>query len=221
MTTPFHHTSTVELPIGIVHFLAPSDLSQFSRINRTMHHRAEEELKKRKEEFVNRLINYFYCIISYSDGSHKTISIRIQYTDDYYQNVRRLFYFLPELFAFIETHQITDIDLGCVNSYGGYPESPYRMISPDCIELRRIGKQLLALLSQNTTIRSCNLGLFQDLLSRKSIIHAVENHPTLDTLHMVSNGARTDFRALPQTLWRNILDRSFYWNHFRQNDSIN
>lgn len=220
MTLPFHADATIEFPLSIVHFLSLSDLGQFSRVNRTMYDRVKEKLKIRKNEMVDQLIYYFYYANPY-DITHKTFSIRRRYTDNYYQNVRLLFHVLPELFAFIEAKQITRLDLGCTTDYGGYPESPYKMIHSDFIEVSRIGKQVLDLLSHNTTLIHCNLGLFHGTFMRKSIIEAVENHPTLDTLNMVSSGARTNFHGTPHILWRNLTDRSFYWNHFRQDDSIN
>jgi hypothetical protein len=214
---PFHSNSTNELPVGIIQFLPSADLNQFSCVNRAMHDQIEEEMKIRKKELVDHLIYYFYYSNAY-DLERKCITIRKQYNKDYYKNVRILFHCLPELFDFIETHKITHLDLGCTNDYGGHAESPYRIISSNYDEICAAAKQVLHLLSQNTTLITCNLGLFQDIIGRKQIIDAVENHPTLDYLEMLSNGASTRFSAAPTTLYRNRRDRSFYWDRFRHDD---
>jgi hypothetical protein len=148
----------------------------------------------------------------------KTITIRKRYDDDYYQKVRALFCCLPEIFQFIQSHGIVSLDFGCTTDYGGYPESPIRMISSDRAELERITSQLLTLLSHNTTLVRCNLGLFESLISRRRLINAIEHHPVIDTINMVPNGARTNFLQDPHILWRNMKDGSFYWNHFRHDD---
>ena len=214
MTIPFHSTSTNELPVSIIEFLPSAALAQFGRINQAMHRRVDAELKKRKKKAVDPLIYYFY----FSDYGKSSVTIRRRYDEHYYPYVRRLFRCLPELFRFLEINKIVRLDLGCVTDYGGYPESPYRMISSEHDELRAIAAEVLDLLSKNTTLVDCNLGLFQNIMPRKSIIEAVEKHPTLDYLSMLSNGARTDFREPPHTLYRNRRDRSFYWDRFRHDD---
>lgn len=219
MTIPFHPTSTNELPVSIIDFLPSAALAQFSRVNKCMHRRVDEELKRRKKAVVDPLIYYFY----YSD-EQRYISIRkhtSHYDTVYYEYVRRLFRCLPELFHFIEINKVTHLDLGCVmTGYGGVPESPYRMISSDYYVLLAIAKEILDLLSKNKTILTCNLGFFQHIIGRKSIIEAVEKHPVLDWLSMLSSGARSDFGAAPYTLYRNRRDRSFYWDHGRHDDGL-
>lgn len=214
MTIPFHSNSAHELPVGIIDFLPSAALAQFSRVNQAMHRRVDEELKKRKKAFVDPLIYYFY----YSD-EQQYISIRKRHDTFYYEYVRRLFRCLPELFRFIEINKVIHLDLGCVMT-GGVTESPYRMISSDYYVLLAIAKEILDLLSKNKTLLTCNLGFFQHIMGRKSIIEAVEKHPVLDKLSMLSSGARSDFGAAPYTLYRNRRDRSFYWDHGRHDDGL-
>ena len=216
MTIPFHSTSTNELPVSIIDFLPSAALAQFGRVNKGMYRRVDAELKKRKKAVVDPLIYYFY----YSD-EQRYISIRKRHDAVYYEYVRRLFRCLPELFRFIEINNVTHLDLGCVMlGYGGVPESPYRLISSDYYVLLAIAKEILDLLSKNKTLLTCNLGFFQHIIGRKSIIEAVEKHPVLDMLSMLSSGARSDFGAAPYTLYRNRRDRSFYWDHGRHDDGL-
>jgi hypothetical protein len=216
MTIPFHSNATHDLPVGIIDFLPSAALAQFSLINQAMHRRVEEELKKRKKAAVDPLIYYFY----FNDDDKRSVTIRKRYDKNYYKNVRMLFRCLPELFRFIELNKVTSLDLGCTSDYGGYPESPYTMISSDYDEICAVAKEVLHLLSQNKTLLTCNLGLFQDIMRRKNIIEAVEKHPTLDWLSMLSNGARMNIHGPVHQLYRNRRDRSFYWDHFRHDDGI-
>jgi hypothetical protein len=216
MVIPFHSNATNELPVSIIEFLPSAALAQFGLINQAMHRCVKEELKKRKKAVVDPLIYYFY----FDHYGKSSVTIRRRYDEHYYPYVRQLFRCLPELFRFLEINKIVRLDLGCVTDYGGYPESPYRMISSEHDELRAIAAEVLDLLSKNTTLIDCNLGLFQNIMGRKSIIEAVEKHPTLDYLSMLSNGARTEFREPPHTLYRNRRDRSFYWDRFRHDDGL-
>jgi len=175
-------------------------------------------MHEQKAALVDQLLYYFYYCNN-PEGKKK-ITIRTRYDRDYYLNVRNLFRVLPDIFHFIESRGLTHLDLGCTSSYGGYPESPYRMITDDHEKLREITTQLLSLLSRNTTLLWCNLGLFQSMISRKQVIDAVEHHPTLDSLSMNSEGATIRFSNPPHHLWRNRRDRSFYWDHSRHDDAI-
>ena len=217
MMIPFHSNSTYDLPVGIIDFLPSAALAQFSRVNQAMHRRVDEELKKRKKAVVDPLIYYFYYS---NDEDKRSITIRKRYDENYYKYVRRLFRCLPELFRFIDVNKVTSLDLGCTTDYGGYPESPYTMISYDYNEIRAVAKEVLHLLSQNKTLLTCNLGLFQDVIGRKTVIEAVEKHPTLDWLSMLSNGARMNMHGSVHNLYRNRRDRSFYWDNFRHDDGL-
>jgi len=193
----------------IAPFLSYQELLEYSCSNRHLQNQLNIVLRKSKKLEVDRLMQYF----TLNDKRHISIHTRID--DQYVINVRKLFRILPELFQFIEENHITSLDLGCITSYGGYPESPYKFVSPLLDRIVATSKQLLTLLSQNTTLTYCNFGLFHSIMQRHDIIDAVEKHPVLDLLSMLPNGARLDMREHPYSLWRNRRGGFFYWDHSR------
>lgn len=199
-------------------FLSNKDLIEYVCTNQDLFSQLQEMIYERKAALVDQLIYYFYYCNN-PEGKRQ-ITIQTRYDTNYYSNVRSLFHVLPEIFHFIESHKITHLNLGCTTSYGGYAESPYRMITEDHDKIREITTQLLTLLSHNTTLIWCNLGLFQFVIGRKQIIDAVEHHPVLDSLNMSPEGATTRLRDPPHHLWRNRRDRTFYWDHWRHDDAI-
>jgi hypothetical protein len=208
---PFHPASSHVLPNGMFDFLGNSDLLHLSVVNQIVNQQATDWLHKRRQKFLQRLFEYFVFSNLYEG---RNITIRKRYDHHYYSNVQHLFRYLPELFQYIQDNNITYLDLGCINSYGGHPESPYRMISPNYEELKEIGSQLLDLLSTNTTIHNCNLGLFEHILSHDQVSSALKENSTIEYISMRSNGSRTNFLEEPHTLWRNA-DGTCYWSHFR------
>lgn len=213
MILPFHPATSQLLPSGIFDFLGNSDLAQLTAVNQITHKQSNHILQKRRDKFLQTLFSYFEFINSYELKS-TTITIRKRYDKYYYPYVKSIFRCLPELFQYIQHHHIHYLDLGCVNDYGGYPESPYRMISQDDHDVREIGYQLLGLLMKNTSLHSCNLGLFEGILSRSDVYDALKGHPTISYISMRSNGSRTNFLHEPHTIWRNV-DGTCYWAHFR------
>jgi hypothetical protein len=195
----------------IAPFLPYQELLEYSCSNRHFHKELNPIVKKRKKEEVNRLIQYFML------DDKKYITIRTRMDQAYKTNVLKLFRILPELFQFIEEHHVTSLELGCVSKYGGYPESPFQFVAPLLDTIVATSYQILDLLSQNTTLTYCNLGLFRNIMSRKDIVNAVEKHPVLDILSMLSNGARLDFRDPPYMLWRDHMG-GFYWDHFQHSN---
>jgi hypothetical protein len=208
---PFHPASSHVLPYGMFDFLGNSDLLHLSVVNQIVNQQATDWLHKRRQAFLQRLFGYFVFANLYEG---KNITIRTRYDKHYHSNVQHLFRYLPELFQYIQDNNIKYLDLGCINSYGGHPESPYRMISPNHIELKEMGSQLLCLLSTNTTIHNCNLGLFESILSHAEVSDALEGNSTIEYISMRSNGSRTNFLEEPHTLWRSA-DGTCYWAHFR------
>jgi hypothetical protein len=200
----------------IAPFLSNNELLECSRSNRLFHDQLNPIMKERKMAFINKILQYFYTDENKSISIHTRFHHKYSVIDEPYRvHVRNLFTILPELFEFIQMHHITRLDLGCVTSYGGYPESPYHLVNPTVGGVINISNQILSLLSQNKTLTYCNFGLFQNIMQRKDIINAVEKHPVLDSLSMLSLGARTDFRSQPHMLWRDHTGGFFYWDHFR------
>jgi hypothetical protein len=192
----------------IAPFLGYQELLEYSCSNRHFHQELDSIVKKRKKQEVDQLIQYFIL------KDRKYISIHTRYDAPYKTNVRKLFKMMPELFQYIEENHITSLDLGCVTSYGGYPESPFQFVAPLLDAVVATSYQILDLLSHNTTLTYCNLGLFRDIMQRNDIVCAAEKHPVLDIISMLPNGATLHMNRLPNSLWRH-RDGSFYWDHFR------
>ena len=214
MTLPFHPSSSHLLPSGMFDFLGNSDLVQLATVNQITRQQSKQQLQKRRDQFLNTLFSYFEYTSTY-EPHKKTFTIHKQYDNHYYSYVKLLFRCLPELFQYIQHHHITYLDLGCVNHYGGYPDIFNRMISIVPHELQEIGFQILDLLKKNTTLYSCNLGLFEHVLFRSDVSASIEGHPTIQSIWMRSSTSRTNFNKEPNTLWKNA-DGTCYWAHFRK-----
>lgn len=213
MTLPFHPASSHVLPSSLFDFLGNSDLAQLTAVNQIVYRQSNHLLQKRRDQFLHTLFSYFESIRT-SEPENRIITLRKRYDKYYYPYVKSIFRCLPELFQYIQLHQINYLDFGCVNDYGGYPESAYRMISQDDHDVREIGYQVLGLLRENTTLYSCNLGLFEGILSRSEVYDTINGHPAITYISMRSNGSRTNFLHEPHTIWRNS-DGTCYWAHFR------
>jgi len=214
MFSPFHAESTHQLPPHLSSFLEPRDVFELCCINRSTHSQIKDHLHERKKDFSNKLIEYFY----YNNMSKK-ITIARRYDNEYYKNVRLLFQFLPELFQFIHDQQIVSIDLSCLNSYGGHPECPYKMLAITSEkEIKAVARHLLDLIAANQTLTACNIGLFEWVLDRDDVHSAVEYHPKMDYLSIRASCATTYFSKPPTTLYRSKKHNTFYWAHFRNDD---
>jgi hypothetical protein len=212
MYSPFQSRSIHQLPPRLFIFLETRDILELSCTNRTTRVQTTNDLYKRKCNTFEKLINYFYYKSTFNE---KKITIYRHYDNDYYKNVRCFFQFLPEIFQFINDHRLISIDLSC-------PEYSGKMLGVDTEhEVQLVAEQFLQLLSTNRTLASCNLGLFEWALDRERVRLAVEHHPMMDYVCIRSNCSRTDFNKLPNTLYRNKTDNTFYWAHFRNKKDIN
>jgi hypothetical protein len=135
-----------------------------------------------------------------------------RYSSNYEVNVRKLFLILPELFDFIENHNITNLDLSCVTSYGGYPEGPHTFI--DMNNITNIIEQLITLIKNNTTLTYCNIGLFEYYIDRDKLVTNFLLHPKLECISIHANGATSYFNKPPTSLYR-TKDNKFVWSHFK------
>jgi len=214
--TMFRTDSVLQFPPSFSSFLQPYEVLALGCTNKNNWSQVKKELYGRRQGVFDQLMYYwYYCNISYINGE-KHIVIHRRYDDHYYKNVRILFQFLPELFDFIEKKDVHVLDFSCLNSYGGDPECPERML--DILErsaITKIGEEILTLLSKNTTLSWCNLGLFEGVLERGRVEEMIQGHPTLDHISLRSHGSSTYYNEHPTTLYRNRINGTFYWSHFR------
>ena len=128
----------------IAPFLSTKELIECSCSNRLFSEELRPIVKERKTAYVNQIIQYFYTddSIQIDNRFHPMYHLTNESNRFY---VRKLFTILPELFEFIQMYQITKLDLGCVTSYGGYPESPYHMVAPSLEGVLTASNHLLSL----------------------------------------------------------------------------
>ena len=215
MTLPFHPSSSHLLPSGMFDFLGNSDLVQLATVNQITRQQSKQQLQKRRTEFLQTLFSYFETTSTY-EPHKKTFTLFRQHDINYYPYVKLLFRYLPELFEYIQHHHITYLDFGCIRDYEMYADwKGYRMIFNVSTTLYEIGSQVLSHLKKNTTLYSCNLGLFEHVLSRSNVFDALEGHPTIQSIWMRSSTSRTNFDKEPTTIWRHT-DGTYYWAHFRK-----
>jgi hypothetical protein len=136
------------------------------------------------------------------------------------KQIEYLMYNLPTLFAYLEEHNIKKLHLCCTTSYGGYNSTLQHFFIKE--EAKLFCEDLLELLSKNTTLVYCNLGLFRGMLTNEELEEAVALHPSLTCVSMNAPRATTDFRAAPTTLYRDKEEVpgqpsawKMYWAHFR------
>ena len=200
-------TSNRIFPIpALVDFLSSTELAQLSQVNRTIHSDTKNDLVKRKK----------ISIIKYFLTDNNRITIRTKYDENYERNVLKLFTIIPELFEYIQVNNILSLDLSCVTSYGGYPENPYKLISPNKDILLDVLEEIINLLKLNTTLTYCNIGLLEWIIDRDHLQLSMQNHPTITCVSIRSNGASTNFNEPPNSLYR-LSTGEFIWSHFRPN----
>ena len=198
--TLFHY----QLPPHLGAFLSTADLITFSTVDQTVCHQMKRELRTRKEQWIERLIQSF---VYTSLPHHLSLSRQEEH------RVCILFQFLPELFRFIATHKIISLDLSMVNRYGGSPLYAKQVLWERGWNREAVLDQLAAQLASNTTLEQCNLALFRADLSNERLEEIVTGHPTIDHICMNPPSATSYYDRPPTTLWKG--EGRFYWAHFR------
>jgi hypothetical protein len=206
----------------ITDFLDNFDLAEFSRTNNKHYEIIKPKLIKRKKELANYLIKYFYYIDNFSiHTKYDEVSIHTRNDKNYDNNMKKIFWFLPEIFDFIQNNNIDHLNLGCLTSYGGYPKCINQIIptiTPK--EINMIVNQLLILLQKNTTIKVCNIGVFQHYIDMDILKNMMNNNQSLDYVSIKANGSTTNFNKPPTTLYRKT-NGEFIWSHFRPTITTN
>lgn len=144
------------------------------------------------------------------------ITIRKQ-SGPYDDHLRILFAHLPELFDYIEKHNVTALDLSMVTDYGGHA-MPASLVAPRLFTKGMVAvvEELRVLLSRNKTLTYCNIGLFADEYTRTEIQTIFEDHPTIDAVSLTSIGAPTYYHMPPNSMYRDKPAGFLYWGHFRR-----
>ena len=211
--TPFHQTSTHLLPSTLYEFLDHSTLSQLSQTNRNVYHQVQRMVAERKHTLFQDVIYYFYYS-GYQSTERRGISLLRRYDEQYAQNVCLLFHFLPELFHFIQQHNVTFLNMesNCISEY----ELSSYGISSD--RLKHVANEMLQFLSHNTTLEWCNFGIFYHVMEQRDIEQAIQHHPTIDYISLFPTRSTRSMRTPASTIWRDPVYGTFYWSHWRKEE---
>lgn len=193
-----------QLPPHLGSFLSTADLITFSTVDQTVRQQMKRELRRRKEKWIERLIQSF---VYTSLPHHLSLSRQEEH------RVRLLFQFLPELFQFIDTYNIISLDMSMVSAYGGYPQYARQVLWERGWNQEAVLDQLTSRLASNTTLEQCNLALFREDLSNERLEEIFKGHPTIDHICMNPPSAASYYDRPPTTLWRR--EGGLYWAHFR------
>lgn len=182
-------------------FLDPPSLLELCCVNQMAYGQVKDAIQERKRTLFHDTIYYlYYCNEA---AARKKLDLRRRYDTIYEESIRALFYLLPELFQFLQDHRVQVLAMGLMDSrVDGTTRATSTLFPP--ADRQQICRQFLTLLSQNTTLVSCNAEFFYDIMDRNQLVEAIRQHPTLQvvTLSSWSNN--------PHTLWR-AQDGSFYW----------
>jgi hypothetical protein len=210
---PFVNNIYHEFPKHILNFLPNCELAELYRVNSTINNITKKIIQDRKKIVANELIKYFYYK---SFMNMNCITLRTKYDNYYKSNIGKFFSLLPEIFQCISEHNITYLDLSAVTSYGGYPEDICNMIKCSTHEAINIMNKLLILLCSNITLVSCNIGLFKNYIDRDELKNIISNKKTIKYISIHANGATTNFKAKPNTLYK--IKDTYVWAHFDPNN---
>ena len=157
-----------EFPAGILPFLEASELVKLSQVNKKLAMETKRTRILRREETIRAILTYFHrpSTLIFSNEAH------IHYTDDpYYRRMfTSLFSFLPELFHYVEEHQIRSLIIS--------PTASILAIIPHPSVLGILA-QFIQLLRNNTTLTECNLGFFSHFLNGGELEKIMLHHPLL------------------------------------------
>jgi len=138
------------------------------------------------------------------------------------KQVRRLFQFIPEWFAYLNEHKITYLDLGDPYYYDNnffQPVPPFvymtlvhQLISKDPTVITSILEHIYDFLQHNEYLAYCNLGIFQPYLDRNRLKEIVSHHPHLYHLEIASRASYLIVGQEPTSLYR-MHNGEFEWRH--------
>jgi len=199
------------LPESVAPFLDAPSLVSFATTNRSIHDKVEKQIHIQKQKKIKQFISYFHQ----RESQFVSQCFNLRYGEREHRNkIKYILLHLPEVFSYIGENQIDYLDLSLTTSYGGYPVD-ISVYIPDKSQIYTITSQLLTYLKWNTTLKKCNLGLFENHLDRDILLHySVYRHPSLDWVTLRANGASTRFSDPPHTIYIKP-DRTGVWAHFR------
>jgi hypothetical protein len=201
--------------------LEDSELLEIAASNIILKNDIKKLLEERKAKYLNKLFNYFTFdgMITirhqYYFTFDKITTIPQQYDKLYEKYRNKLLYYIPELFDFIKTNNITKLDFSCTTSYGGHPDCLLNNIMKFSEEqIIHFMDQLYQLIESNSshTLTYCNLGGFENHIDKDKLIKSIELHPSIQVISIRSNGSCVYYKKPPTNLYKRngIIE----WSHF-------
>lgn len=194
---------TCQFPPIILEFLTNKEIVELSLLNHNFLLEFTPILEKYKKKISDEVVSYFNTNRTTLISTHRSYHVHFE------KNIKRLFYFIPELFEYIQTKNVTYLDLS--DPYR-YKNTFYQLVSVDAAQLRKIASQILHFLKSNSTLAYCNIGMFQNYIDRNEVEWAVSTHPTLHQVETASTYSIFSRTAPPNTLYR-LQNDTFGWRH--------
>lgn len=195
---------TCQFPPIILEFLTNKEILEVSLLNHNSLLEFTPILEKCKKKISDEVVSYFNTNRSSLISTHRSYHMHFE------KNIKRLFYFIPELFKYIQTKNVTYLDLS--DPYR-YENTFYHLVSVDAAQLRKIASQILHFLKSNSTLAYCNIGMFQNYIDRNEVEWAVSTHPTLHQVETASTYSIFNRSAPSNTLYR-LPNDTLEWRHY-------
>lgn len=200
----------------ILEYLEDVELAELSCVSHYMEHETRKQRDIRKAVAILLIMKYFHTPKMLIFSMHR------HYQPHFKKQVRRLFQFLPEWFAYLNEHKITYLDLGDPYYYDNnffQPVPPFvymtlvhQLISKDPTVITSILEHIYDFLQHNQHLCYCNLGIFQPYLDRDRLKEIVSHHPHLYHLEIASHASYLIVGQEPTSLYR-MNNGEFEWRH--------
>ena len=206
----------------ILEYLEDVELAELSCVSHYMEHETRKRRVIRKEVAILLIMKYFHTPKMLIFSMHR------HYQPHFKKQVRRLFQFLPEWFAYLNEHTITYLDLGDPYYYDNnlfqltvgppcvYMTLADQLISKDVTVITSILEHIYDFLQHNQHLCYCNLGIFQPYLDRDRLKEIVSHHPHLYHLEIASRASYLIVGQEPTSLYR-MNNGEFEWRHHPPN----
>lgn len=203
----------------LLDYLENVELVELACVSHHMERETKMECAVRKAAAILLIMKYFHTPKMLIFSMHR------HYQPHFKKQVRRLFQFLPEWFAYLNEHKITYLDLGDPYYYDNNrdpvmvgPSISYislvdQVISKDPTVITSILERILHFLKHNEYLAYCNLGIFQPYLDRDRVKETVIGHPHLYHVEIASRASYLIVGQEPTSLYR-MHDGEFEWRHY-------
>jgi len=203
----------------LLDYLENVELAELSCVSHHMEHETKKQRTIRKEFIILEMMKYFHMPKTLIFSMHRN------YQPHFKKQVRRLFQFLPEWFAYLNEHKINYLDLGDPYYHDDHffqltVGPPFvsttlvdQLISTDAAVIESILERILHFLKHNKYLAYCNLGIFQTYLNRDRVKEAVIDHPHLYHVEIASRVSYFIVGQAPTSLYR-THHGDFEWRHY-------